>query len=282
MSATDTVLLEDAALERRVATRVFIGAAGFLLAIGLINAFSLLTEAERYGWATDPREPFVLEFTSVLAILALVPLIALFERRFRFTSETWLPVLGWHVLGSIGFSLLHVALFVLLRSALYPLVLGEAYAFGAHLPMDLIYEYRKDLLPYAVIVLLLGLQRGLEEHRREAAALRAVAQKTGRLTLKSGGRTLSVDARAVEWVSAAGNYVEIHGAGGTQLARIPLATLETQLREAGADMVRVHRSHLVNRTAVRETIPTGDGDFRVRLASGTELRGSRRYRGELD
>jgi hypothetical protein len=32
---------------------------------------------------------------------------------------------------------------------------------------------------------------------------------------------------------------------------------------------------------VREVIPTRDGDFRIIMADGTDLRGSRRYRGAL-
>ena len=60
-----------------------------------------------------------------------------------------------------------------------------------------------------------------------------------------------------------------------------LAALETQLRLAGVDAARVHRSYVVNQARISEIIPSGDGDFRVRISDGTELRGSRRYRGSL-
>jgi hypothetical protein len=277
--ATD--LTQEAALEHRVAARVFLIMALFLVAIGVLNALGLLTEAQRDGRTLDPRVPFILELTSVIAIMALAPLVILFERRVPFTAETWRSALVWHALGSIAFSLLHVGLFIVLRTLAYALILGTSYGFFTDLPTDLLYEYRKDVFPYAVLILMLGLQRSLEEHRREAEAARADARQTGKLTLKAGGRTIFLDAASLDWASAAGNYVEIRANGATHLARISLAALEQLLSDAGVDVARVHRSHLVNRAKVREIAPVRDGDFRIRMADGAELRGSRRYRSSL-
>lgn len=277
--ATD--LTQEAALEHRVAARVLLIMALFLVAIGVLNALGLLTEAQRDGRTLDPRVPFILELTSVIAIMALAPLVILFERRVPFTAETWRSALVWHALGSIAFSLLHVGLFIVLRTLAYALILGTSYGFFTDLPTDLLYEYRKDVFPYAVLILMLGLQRSLEEHRREAEAARADARQTGKLTLKAGGRTIFLDAASLDWASAAGNYVEIRANGATHLARISLAALEQLLSDAGVDVARVHRSHLVNRAKVREIAPVRDGDFRIRMADGAELRGSRRYRSSL-
>jgi len=271
----------EAALERRVARRVFLTMTLFLVAIGVLNALGLLTEAQREGRVLDPRVPFILELTSVLAMVPLAPLVILFERRTPFTAETWRSALLWHALGSIVFSLLHVALFIVLRTVAFSVVLGTSYSFFTDLPTDLIYEYRKDIFPYSVLILMLGLQRSLEEHRREAEAARADARQTGKLTLKAGGRTIFLDAASLDWASAAGNYVEIRANGATHLARISLAALEQLLSDAGVDVARVHRSHLVNRAKVREIAPVRDGDFRIRMADGSELRGSRRYRTSL-
>ncbi|WP_439600868.1 LytTR family DNA-binding domain-containing protein [Devosia sp.] len=274
-------LTQEAALEHRVAARVFLIMALFLVAIGVLNALGLLTEAQRDGRTLDPRVPFILELTSVIAIMALAPLVILFERRVPFTAETWRSALVWHALGSIAFSLLHVGLFIVLRTLAYALILGTSYGFFTDLPTDLLYEYRKDVFPYAVLILMLGLQRSLEEHRREAEAARADARQTGKLTLKAGGRTIFLDAASLDWASAAGNYVEIRANGATHLARISLAALEQLLSDAGVDVARVHRSHLVNRAKIREIAPVRDGDFRIRMADGAELRGSRRYRSSL-
>jgi hypothetical protein len=274
-------LTDEAALERRVARRVFLIMTLFLVSIGVLNAFGILTEAQREGRVLDPRVPFILELTSVLAMVALAPLVILFERRVPFTAETWRSALLWHALGSIVFSLLHVGLFIVLRSATYALLLGTSYSFFTDLPTDLLYEYRKDIFPYSVLILMLGLQRSLEEHRREAEAARADARQTGKLTLKAGGRTIFLDAASLDWASAAGNYVEIRANGATHLARISLSALEQLLSDAGVDVARVHRSRIVNRAKVREIAPVRDGDFKIRMADGSELRGSRRYRASL-
>lgn len=268
----------DRDLDRRVLARVVLIGAIFLSAVAIINALTLITEAERAGIPYDAREPWLLEFTSVLVLFALIPATGLYERRFPLTPDTWRVAILWHLLGTLLFSAGHVLGMWLLRVLSFPLVIGHPYEFFDNLPTDLLYEYRKDLLPYAIIVLTLTLVRSLEEHRREAEAARAEARETGRLTLKSGGRTIFLDASSLEWAEAAGNYVEIRANGATHLARLTLTALEQQLADAGVDVARVHRSYLVNRHKVREVAPAGDGDFTIRMTDGTELRGSRRYR----
>jgi DNA-binding LytR/AlgR family response regulator len=124
----------------------------------------------------------------------------------------------------------------------------------------------------------LSLVRSVEEHRRDVDIARVEARNTGRLTLKSGGRTLLLDAKSLEWAQAAANYVDIRANGTTYLARMSLTALEQQLAEAGMDVVRVHRSRIVSRAKIVEIVPSRDGDFRIRTADGSELRGSRRYR----
>ena len=120
------------------------------------------------------------------------------------------------------------------------------------------------------------------QERHERLADGRHARQTGRVTLKSGGRTIWIDARTFDWAEAAGNYVEVRAAGRSHLARIGLAALEAQLREAGLDVVRIHRSFLVNRGSLQEVQPLGDGDFQVKTKDGAILRGSRRYRRNLE
>ena len=69
--------------------------------------------------------------------------------------------------------------------------------------------------------------------------------------------------------------------GATHLARMSLTALHDQLQSAGVDVVRVHRSHLVNRARIARVTPSGDGDVRIEMSDGSELRGSRRYRDNL-
>lgn len=280
MAASDPTPATDAEIEQQVLRRTWLTGLAFLACVAVINALTQTTELQRDGAPFDPREPWVLEVSSVLVLLALVPAVAGFERRFPFTPDTWRTALLWHIPGSIAFSALHILGMWLLRTAAFA-AMGRPYVFFLDPLSDALYEYRKDLLPYAIIVLLLGLTRGLEEHKREAAAARAEARETGRLTLKSGGRIVFLDARSLDYASAAGNYVEIRANGATHLARLSLSALEEQLRDAGVDVARVHRSNLVNRAKVREIVPAGDGDFRVKMTDGADLRGSRRYRHTL-
>jgi DNA-binding LytR/AlgR family response regulator len=270
--------ISDAELDRRILLRVWLIAAAFLAAVGVVNASTLIVDAMREGRTLDPRVPWILEFSSIAVIIALVPAVALYERRFPITSENWRVGILAHLAGSLVFSGLHVAGMILLRHAAYAIVLGQGYRFFDAPFADVVYEYRKDLLPYAVIVVMLSLVRSVEEHKREAEVARAEARQTGRLTLKSGGRTILLDAASLEWAQAAANYVDIRANGITHLARISLTALEQQLSEAGVDVVRVHRSRIVNRAKVVEIAPSRDGDFRIKTIDGSELSGSRRYR----
>jgi len=268
-------------LERRIDRQGFVLAAGFMSAYALVNASTLLIDAQRRGADLPAVQPFVEEFSSVAVLVALFPLLAAFARRVPVSTEGWPRAVALHLLASVVFSALHVAGMVLLRKLLFPILLGQPYAFFEQPLRDAFYEYRKDAVTYATFVLVLQLLRQLAEHRREIAAARADARQSGRITLKCGGRTVWLPAESFDWAEAAGNYVEVKAAGRSHLARIGLSALEAQLRDAGLDVTRIHRSFLVNRAKIVELQPAGDGDFQVRLADGTALRGSRRYRGNL-
>lgn len=265
------------AMEARVLTRVVVVGAFFLAGIAVVNSLTLIAEAERSGRPYDIRVPWILEVSSVLMLLALVPFVAAIERRFPFGLETWRGALALHLAGAVAFSALHLAGMWGARVVLFGVVLGRSYGF-ADPAAQALFEFRKDLLPYSVIVLLLGLTRRIEEARREAIVAHHEARETGRLTLRSGGRMLMIESGSFDWAGAAGNYVEISCNGRTLLARTTLAALQLQLAAAGIQVARVHRSRLVNPLKVREVVPTADGDFVVRMADGSELRGSRRYR----
>lgn len=271
----------ESRLERRIDRQGLLLAAVFMFAYALVNASTLLMDAQRRGASMPTVQPFLEEFSSVVVLVALFPVLAAFVRRVPISTDGWPRALALHVLGSVAFSALHVAGMALLRYVLVPPLLGRPYVFFDQPLRDAVYEYRKDAITYATFVLVLQLLRQLAEHRREIAAARADARQSGRITLKSGGRTIWIDAKTFDWAEAAGNYVEVKAAGRSHLARIGLSALETQLRDAGLDVTRIHRSFLVNRARVAEVEPTGDGDFRAKMADGTTLRGSRRYRGNL-
>ena len=85
------------------------------------NTITVGMELRRAGLAHHPFEPAIWEWSSNLVILALVPALAWFTRRFPLHFDTWRRQLPWYLLASVAFSLLHVLGMVALRQAIYAL-----------------------------------------------------------------------------------------------------------------------------------------------------------------
>ena len=100
------------------------------------------------------------------------------------------------------------------------------------------------------------------------------------LMIKDGGRVLFVRVEEIDWIEAAGVYVQIHIAGKTWLHRISLGELEAKL--GARQFLRIHRSTIVNSQRIRELHPHSHGDFLVVLHDGTELKLSRSYRQKVE
>lgn len=105
-----------------------------------------------------------------------------------------------------------------------------------------------------------------------------------RLMVMTGSRRAPVSLDAVEWFSAADNYVVVHwadseGAGREGLLRATLQSLESRLDPKV--FARSHRSALVNLARVRQAQPLSDGSWRLMLESGAEVVTSRTYRDDL-
>jgi two-component system, LytTR family, response regulator len=100
-----------------------------------------------------------------------------------------------------------------------------------------------------------------------------------RFAVRTRDRFVIVPAADVEWISAAGNYAELHVGAVTHLVRATLAELEQGLDPAR--FARIHRGTLVRLDRVREVIPATHGDYDVVLEGGATLRMSRRYRARI-
>lgn len=79
---------------------------------------------------------------------------------------------------------------------------------------------------------------------------------------------LSTIAKAIDWIEAADNYVELHVGGRTVMRRMTMRDADHAL--AGRGFVRIHRRFLINRERI-DTIVGSNGDRVVRLVDGTEL-----------
>jgi hypothetical protein len=249
--------------------RLFILTAVIALSLfAVVNALSEVHDRHIALW-----EPLVWETTSILVIIALLPLFMAFTRRvWPLDSPLWRS-LGLHALALAAFSVTHVAAMGALRSAVYALV-GGSYAALAPLG-DFLYEFRKDALAYAGFVFLYVTWRLL--WARQAPAPPMAGDPA--LEVRDGARRYFVPLTDIAWIEAAGNYVELHRGPTPILHRGPLSEMERQLKDQG--FVRIHRSRLVRRGAIAAVVSKPSGDYLVQLADGRELAGSRRYRRPL-
>lgn len=104
------------------------------------------------------------------------------------------------------------------------------------------------------------------------ALVRFMASRQPTPTAENIGLPLAPE--QIEWVKAAGNYIEIRAAGRTLIQRSSLATAERELLDHG--FVRIHRSMLVRRNGIARVRPND-----VVLEDGTSLKTGKRYRSRL-
>jgi hypothetical protein len=232
-------------------------------------------------------EPWVWEWTSSLMILALVPAILAVEGRWPFRFDTWRQSLPWHLLATVPFSLVHVGGMVALRTLAYDVAGGSRYRFGPWW-QGFGYEYLKDIRTYFIIIALISLSRlWLVRWQGEARFLAAPdeglpvepVERPERFLVRKLGKEFLVNAREIEWLQAAGNYVNLHVRGRDYPLRTTMAAIEERLDPAR--FVRVHRSYFVNLDYLVEIEPLDTGDARLKLRDGATVPCSRRYRAQL-
>jgi two-component system LytT family response regulator len=99
-----------------------------------------------------------------------------------------------------------------------------------------------------------------------------------RLIVKSRGRVRFIPVSDIDYITSAGDYVELHAADKTHLMRGTMKEMENQL---GAQFQRIHRSTIVHLNRVAELRPSSHGEYAVLLDDGTRLKLSRTYRAQL-
>jgi hypothetical protein len=256
--------------------------AAVALGFGLVNALSKAQDVAWRGGVYDARTQLFWELSSVVTIILVAPLLFVAVRRMR-------HVRGWPLrialagAAILAFSSLHIAGMVGLRK-LAMLLVGGAYDFHFS-AATLIYEFRKD----AITSLLIGGTLWLIDSHREAQQARSVVA-TARadppsvaphmVWLRDGSTRIRIEPRDILWISSAGNYVEYSLADGVNhLVRGTLAAEEARLTPF--NIVRVHRTRLINLTRVRGLKTGANGDFELTLDTGQTISGSRRYRGAV-
>jgi hypothetical protein len=259
---------------------LFYGAvAAISLGIGVVNAFSAAQDAAWRGGVYDLRTPLFWELSSIVTIIAVAPVLFVAVRRMRHV-QGWPLRVGLAVAGIIVFSGLHIAGMVGLRK-LVMFLAGGTYDFHFSVA-TLIYEFRKDVMTCVLIgsaLWLIDSRREIRQAGSDAIAPCAdpASPAPEMVWLRDGSSRIRIEARDILTIGSAGNYVEYCMADGrTHLVRGTLAAEEARLTRF--NIVRVHRTRLVNLSRVTGLKAGANGDFELTLDAGQAVSGSRRYR----
>jgi two-component system, LytTR family, response regulator len=101
-----------------------------------------------------------------------------------------------------------------------------------------------------------------------------------RLVVKSAGSSRFVRVVDIDWIEAAGVYVNLHIGGKEVLYRAALNELAERLDPVR--FIRIHRSAIVNIESILHMEPISHGEFEAILKDGSRLRISRTYRRQLE
>lgn len=298
--------------ERHKVFYSYLALALYLLLNNGINATSVWMEHNRQPGNMLPLwEPFLWEYTSMLATLMLSPLMFWWFDRHPLRLTQLRALLLAHLFGSLLFSLAHTGLMVGCRELVYGL-LGSDYDFGPW-QRELFYEYRKDAWGY---LFFLGLYQLLQfvYHRltgdatlisgddelvpepvagsnvsesmilvEPESSFSVVAAPTTVRTntpqhflVKKLDREFLVAISDIEWLEACGNYVNLHSKGRIYPLRATLSQTMLQLEIQGFS--RIHRSFAVSHRHIDNISYQPSGDGELVLKNGQQLALSRRFK----
>jgi len=100
-----------------------------------------------------------------------------------------------------------------------------------------------------------------------------------RIAFKAKGSILLLDLADILAVQAEGNYVSLRPRTNSYLVHESLSSMAEKLKPYG--FVRIHRSVVVNISAVEEIQPLPTGEYRLRVKGGKEYLVTRTYKHNL-
>ncbi len=163
----DTPVTEPA----RRRTAFWLRYAAAWIAVGLWLGLNVVIGFRNSGRSIAAWEPVTWEMSSAVVMAVLAVFVYLFERRWPLSGPHWLRRLPLHVPAAFVFSALHTLGMVGIRDVVYR-AFGDRYDFGDPL-LGFAYELQKDLITYAVIVVICVLIRSVRARReRELAVIR--------------------------------------------------------------------------------------------------------------
>jgi two-component system LytT family response regulator len=104
-------------------------------------------------------------------------------------------------------------------------------------------------------------------------------QQAPRIAFKAKGSILLLDLAEILTVQAENNYVSLQHRANSYLVRESLSTMAAKLKPYG--FIRIHRSVVVNISAVEEIQPLPTGEYRLRVKGGQKYLVTRTYKHNL-
>ncbi len=212
--------------------------------------------------------------TSVTWLLVTVVSLNGFARLGRGASAGWRTVAGCVALAGVVLVLAPV-----LRAALDLLLPQTAQLGGPFADRAIRFALRwldSGILAYALL-LIAGFW--WSRHAATAHGVERASEGVPAIVIRHGERSITVRHEQIDYVRGAGNYVEIHADSARHLARRSMSRMQEDL--GNTHFVRVHRSAIVARSAIREVIRR-DGAVSVVVRDGTEIPVSRMGRRALE
>jgi DNA-binding LytR/AlgR family response regulator len=115
---------------------------------------------------------------------------------------------------------------------------------------------------------------------RALQQLEVIAKRQApRIACKANGRILFLNLAEIVAVHAEGNYVSLQHRPNPYLLRESLSSIAEKLKPYG--FIRIHRSVVVNISAVEEIQPLPTGEYRLRVKGGKNYLVTRLYKDHL-
>jgi two-component system LytT family response regulator len=113
-----------------------------------------------------------------------------------------------------------------------------------------------------------------------AMLARTSEEYTSRFVVRTGSRIQIVLVEDTDWISAAGDYTELHVRGQSHLLRETMNSLQQKLDPA--KFLRIHRSRMVRTSCIVELRGIDNREYMVKLSDGSQHRSSRTYADRLE
>ena len=167
---------------------------------------------------------------------------------------TW-TVIAVHAVGALVLSFAHLVLFSALSGVVRHYRFGDRFRVDLYSPLSVLFV--PGVLVYLAVVVARWWTSSRRRHLEEAASSRELASRLEEqassgspapIAFHSGRGTLHLRPDEVDWVQAAGNYLELHTGSESHLVRETLRSVHERL--GTRRFVRIHRSTIVRNDAV--------------------------------